>query len=52
MITAESLRARLETLNESICEPEEHMQASERARRVRERDRVYEQIVELENVDD
>jgi hypothetical protein len=46
--TADSLRLRLDVLNESIYEPEEHMQPSERARRIRERDAVYERLVEIE----
>jgi hypothetical protein len=50
--TIETLRARLDVLNEEIYEPEEHMQPSERERRIRERDRVYERLMELENVDD
>jgi hypothetical protein len=48
MTKLETLRLELELLNESIYEPEEHMQSSERARRIRERDRVYERIGELE----
>ena len=47
--SVERLRDRLEALNESIYEPEEHMQASERDRRIAERDRVWERMQEIES---
>jgi hypothetical protein len=52
MTKLETLRLELELLNESIYEPEDRISAAERARRIRERDRVWERIEELENEDD
>lgn len=49
MSELDQLRTRLDALNESIYEPEEHMQPGERARRIRERDDIYERIVEIED---